>query len=105
MQDEGDLHNPLIDRFGFSLDEFFDEGQAGGHVDIRAAGMQVRQDNLEEFPVGRFHHLQVLVTPGQIDQVMQIGGSQAGLLRQAQLDIVRDPGGLAVGEGKLDECK
>ena len=54
------------------LAEFFYEGQAGGHVDIRAAGVQVRQHHLKEIQVGWVHQLQILVMPGEVDQVVQI---------------------------------
>ena len=101
VQHKGDLNDALINRPALGLAEFFYEGQAGGHMDIRAAGMQVRQHHLEEIPIGWFHQLQVLVMPGEVDQVVQIRGIQGGILREAQFDVSGDPGGLARGEAEL----
>ena len=88
FQHEGDLNHPFVDRFQLSLAELFDKGQADGHMHIRAASMQVRQHHQEEIPAGWIDEFQVFVMLGQIGQVVQIAGSQAGLFREAQFDII-----------------
>jgi hypothetical protein len=70
VQDEGDLNNPFIDGFRLGPDELFDKGQAGSHVDICAAGVQVWEHDLEEILKGDIDPFQVAVMPGEIDQVM-----------------------------------
>ena len=103
MQHEGNLYHAFVDRFRLGRDELLYEGQAGGHMHIRAADMQVGQNNIEKIPPGRIDLIQVAVVPGQIEQGMQKPGSQHGIFREAQFDIIRDPGGLSAGQAKAGE--